>query len=169
MSADLATSSILRAAAIPTLVTGVLAVVVGFIFRVGPGLIGALVGGIVACAFFIGGQLAVTKILENNPQTAMTGAFAVYLGQVLVLFILIAVLRDATWLDGRVLAATVLACTIVWILASVVAWQRTDVLVVTVPTSEIDDAAPASSNDVVQPVTSPLAERGISEIQDTAS
>jgi ATP synthase protein I len=99
----------------------------------------------------------------------MTGAFAVYLGQVLVLFILIAVLRDATWLDGRVLAATVLACTIVWILASVVAWQRTDVLVVTVPTSEIDDAAPASSNDVVQPVTSPLAERGISEIQDTAS
>ena len=98
----------------------------------------------------------------------MTGAFAVYLGQVFVLFILIAVLRDATWLDGRVLAATVLACTIVWILASVVAWQRTDVLVVTVPTSEIDDEAPASSTDVVQPVTSPVAERGISETQDTA-
>ena len=141
LSADTATSSILKAAAVPTVVVAILGVILGFILRGGPGLIGALVGGVVACAFFIGGQLAVTKILENNPQTAMTGAFAVYLGQVLVLFILIAVLRDATWLDGRVLAASVLACTIVWIVASVIAWSRTSVLVVDVPESEDSESA----------------------------
>ena len=124
----------------PTVVVAILGVILGFLLRGGPGLIGALVGGVVACAFFIGGQLAVTKILENNPQTAMTGAFAVYLGQVLVLFILIAVLRDATWLDGRVLAASVLACTIVWIVASVIAWSRTSVLVVDVPDSNDSEA-----------------------------
>ena len=124
----------------PTVVVAILGVILGFLLRGGPGLFGALVGGVVACAFFIGGQLAVTKILENNPQTAMTGAFAVYLGQVLVLFILIAVLRDATWLDGRVLAASVLACTIVWIVASVIAWSRTSVLVVDVPDSNDSEA-----------------------------
>ena len=76
LSADIATSSILKAAAVPTVVVAILGVILGFLLRGGPGLIGALVGGVVACAFFIGGQLAVTKILENNPQTAMTGAGA---------------------------------------------------------------------------------------------
>ena len=166
MSADHATASILKAASIPTVVVAVVAVIVGFLLKGGPGLIGALVGGIVACAFFIGGQLAVTKILENNPQIAMTGAFAVYLGQVLVLFILIAVLRDATWLDGRVLAATVLACTIVWIVASVVAWQRTSVLVVDVPSSTDPASSPAIHHGDAEATAIAAVEPATSEIRD---
>jgi len=146
VSADQAISTILRAAAIPTIVVGIIAIVIGTITKGGPGFIGALVGAVVACVFFIGGQLAITKILYNNPQTAMTGAFAVYLGQILVLFILIAVLRDATWLDGKVLAVTVVACTVTWILASVVAWQRTNVLYVEPAAEAVDEPEASQPN-----------------------
>ena len=130
MTSAQATSVVLRAAVVPTLVVGVLAVILGAVLKGGNGALGAFLGATISIVFFAGGQWAIDKVLAGNPDTAMAGALLVYVVQILVLFVLIAVLKDATWLDGRVFAATIVACTLTWVGASVVAWNRTKVLYV---------------------------------------
>jgi ATP synthase protein I len=51
-------------------------------------------------------------------------ALAVYVGQILVLFIILLVLKDATFFAPKVFAATIVACTLTWILtAAYVSWN----------------------------------------------
>ena len=143
MTSAQATSVVLKAAVVPTVVVGVLAVVVGAVLKGGNGALGAFLGALVAIVFFVGGQWGIDKVLGGNPDTAMAGALLVYVVQILALFVLIALLKDATWLDGRVFAATIMVCTITWLGASVWAWNRTKVLYVepasTVATDEEAD------------------------------
>ena len=141
-----ATSVVLRAAVIPTVVVARLAVVIGAIVKGGNGALGAALGGAVAVLFFAGGQWAIDKVLAGNPEVALMGALVVYVVQILVLFVLIALLKDATWLDGRVFGATIMACTVTWLGASVWAWSRTKVLYVE-PVSTIDPVADVSEAD----------------------
>ena len=141
-----ATSVVLRAAVIPTVVVALLAVVIGAIVKGGNGALGAALGGAVAVLFFAGGQWAIDKVLAGNPEVALMGALVVYVVQILVLFVLIALLKDATWLDGRVFGATIMACTVTWLGASVWAWSRTKVLYVE-PVSTIDPVADVSEAD----------------------
>ena len=121
---------ILRGAVVPTLVVGVVAIVIGALLRGSNGALGATLGAVIAVSFFAGGQYAVDKILAGKPEIAMASALLVYMTQILILFVLIGVLKNATWLDSQVFAATIIACTITWIIASVWAWNRTTVLYV---------------------------------------
>jgi ATP synthase protein I len=121
---------ILRGALVPTLAVGVVAIVLGALTRGTNGALGATLGAVIAVSFFAGGQYAVDKILAGNPDLAMASALLVYMTQILILFVLIAVLKNATWLDAQVFAATIIACTITWIVASIWAWNRTKVLYV---------------------------------------
>ena len=130
MTSAQATSVVLRTAVLPTVVVGVVAIVLGAVLKGGNGALGATLGAVVAIAFFAGGQWGIDKVLKGNPDLALGGALVVYLTQIIVLFILIALLRDATWLDGKVFAVTILACTLTWVTASVFAWNRTKVLYV---------------------------------------
>ena len=120
--------------------------VIGAIVKGGNGALGAALGGAVAVLFFAGGQWAIDKVLAGNPEVALMGALVVYVVQILVLFVLIALLKDATWLDGRVFGATIMACTVTWLGASVWAWSRTKVLYVE-PVSTIDPVADVSEAD----------------------
>ena len=130
LSADQATSVVLRLAAIPTIAVGVLTVVLGAIFRGGVGALGAALGAVIAVAFFVGGQYILGRILSGNPGIALSGALLLYLTQILVLFGLIALLKDATWLDPKMFAIAIMACTLVWVVASIWANMRTKVLYV---------------------------------------
>lgn len=121
---------LLRAAAGPTVLVGVLAIVLGAVLRGGVGALGALLGVLLVLAFFAVGQYALGVILANNPQAALTGALALYLVQVGVLFGLIALLKDATVIDPKVFALTVVACTLTWTCAEVWTVGRTNMLVV---------------------------------------
>ncbi len=121
---------ILRAAAGPTVIVGVLAVVLGAVLKGGPGALGAAIGMVVVLVFFSVGQYVLGIILDNNPQAAMSAALTLYLVKIGVLFALIAVLKDATVFDPRVFGLTVLACTIAWTCAEVWALGRTKMLVV---------------------------------------
>jgi ATP synthase protein I len=130
MTSAQASHAILRGAVIPTLVVGVAAVILGALLRGGNGALGAALGAVIAVTFFAAGQYAVDRILAGNPQLAMASALLVYMTQILVLFLLILLLKNATWLNYRVFSATIIACTLTWIVSSVIMWNRTKVLYV---------------------------------------
>ena len=52
--------------------------------------------------------------MANNPAMGLNVALGVYLGQIIVLFILLFALRDATFFDPKVFAGTIVACALVW-------------------------------------------------------
>jgi ATP synthase protein I len=136
LTGEQATRKVLRAAIIPTLVVGVLAVIVAAVLRGGAGAVAAVLALVIVLAFFASGQYVLGRILSRNPELALSGGLLLYLTQVLVLFGLIALLRDATWLDSRVFAGVVVVLTLVWTTAAVLATLRTRVLYVEPEASE---------------------------------
>ena len=131
-----ATRAVLRAAVIPTLVVGVVAVIAATVLRGPAGAAAAVLALVIVLGFFASGQYVLGRILTSNPQLVLSGGLLLYLTQVLVLFGLIALLRDASWLDSRVFAAVVVVLTLVWTTAAVLATMRTKVLYVEPSTGE---------------------------------
>lgn len=148
MSAAKAPWVVLRAAAIPTAAVGVLAIVVCGLVRGGQGALGAAIGTLIVIAFFSAGQYALGRILITNPQMAMTGALAIYLVKIFVLFGFLAVFKNTTLFDSQCFAITVVVCTFVWLIAEVLAMGRTKMLYV----------EPLPSSTSPQPVASLVVE-----------
>jgi ATP synthase protein I len=140
MTASQATSVVLRAAAIPTVIVGLLAIGLAALLRGSSGAVAAVLATVIVLALFGTGQYVLGRILSSNPQLALSGALLLYITQVGVLFVLIALLKDATWLDPKVFAITVVVLTLVWTSGAVVASQRTKVLYVD-PTPSVDPEA----------------------------
>ena len=107
-----------------TLGVGIVGMVWGAIVAGMPGFIAGLMATIVVVLFFALGQLAIQRVLANNPALGLNAALGVYLGQVVVLFILLAALRDATFFDSRVFAGTIVACALVWTALIVVSLSK---------------------------------------------
>ncbi len=123
-------SLILRRVGSITVAVGVVATIVGTIVAGMQGLIAGVLGTVIAVGFFAGGQYVVGRVLRNSPETAFMTALAVYVGQILVLFILLLLLQDATFFAPKVFAATIMACMLAWILGSALVTWRTRVLYV---------------------------------------
>lgn len=140
MTSDQAARASLRLTVLPTVVVGVLAIVISTVVAGSLGALGSVLGFVITIVFFAGGQYVVDKVLRKSPETAMGTALLVYMTQIVVLFVLIAVLKDATWLNVKAFAGTIMACTLTWLGASVWAWNRTKVLYVE-PVSTLDPDA----------------------------
>ena len=125
-----ATSVALRASVILTSVAGLVAVVLGGILGGGHGALGAALGAVIAITFFAAGQYAVTRLLDSRPEMALTGGLLVYVTQILVLFVLIALLKGQEWLDVKWFAGTIVLCTFVWIGAQLWTVNRIKTLIV---------------------------------------
>ena len=125
-----ATSVALRASVILTSLTGAVVTVVAGLVSGANAALGAGLGALIAVVFFAAGQYAVTRLLSANADFALSGALLVYLTQVLVLFGLIAVLKDATWLNPKAFALSIVICTVVWVGTQLWTMQRIKVLVV---------------------------------------
>jgi ATP synthase protein I len=97
-----------------TLVAGVIGTVWGAVVAGGPGAVAGIMATVVVLGFFGLGQVAVQKVMANNPALGLNVALGVYLGQIVVLFILLLLLRDATFFDPKVFAGTIVACALVW-------------------------------------------------------
>ncbi len=121
---------ILRAAVVPTVVVGVIAVILYGVLSGSSAAIGAAIGLIVVLAFFGLGLYALGLILAKHPSMIMTGALALYLGQILVLFVFLAIFKNTTLFDGKAFGITVVACTISWLFTQVWAMGRTKMLYV---------------------------------------
>lgn len=112
---------------VPLLVTGLAGLamtVLGLVLKGTPGLVAGLVGAVVVVAFFGIGQAVVARVLNGNPQIAMTAALLVYVLQILVLLVLLLALRDASWLDGRWFGFTVFAGIVAWTIGQVIGFTR---------------------------------------------
>ncbi len=97
-----------------TLGVGIVGTIIGAIVAGTPGLIAGIMATVVVLLFFGLGQLAIQKVLANNPALGLNAALGVYLGQVLVLFLILALLKDATFFDPKVFASVIAVCALVW-------------------------------------------------------
>ena len=123
-------SLILRRVSAVTIAVGVVATIVGTVVAGSAGLIAGILGTLIAVGFFAAGQYIVGRVLRNSPETAFMTALVVYVGQILVLFVLLLVLQDATFFAPKVFASTIIACTLAWILGSAWVTWRAQVLYV---------------------------------------
>ena len=114
----------LRFPLIVTAAVGILMTIIGAVTRGSSAFLGGFLGAIVVVSFFGVGQYVITRVLERNPQIAMTTALLVYVLQILVLLVLLLVLRDASWLDGRWFGFTVFFGVIAWTFASLIDYLR---------------------------------------------
>jgi ATP synthase protein I len=123
-----------------TSAAGVAATVLGAVLGGGTAALGAALGAIIAIGFFAAGQYAVTRLLNSHAEMALSGAMLIYLAQILVLFLLIALLKGQEWLDVKWFAGTILLCTFVWLGAQLWTVNRIKTLIVE-PVATPDDQA----------------------------
>ena len=117
--------AMLRGALLPSVLAGLLTVVVLVAVRGVDALAGALIGLVVAVAFFASGMFLLSRLVRSaSPHAFFAVAMAVYLGQVIVLLLVIIAFKDAAWVDGTALGVVALVVTIVWQGAAMVALRR---------------------------------------------
>ncbi|WP_354642336.1 hypothetical protein [Kitasatospora camelliae] len=105
---------ILRGAAIPTAVAGVVAMAISTAVAGAQGLVGALFATLLVMAFFSSGQIALDRLTRNNPQIFMAAGLLVYTTQILLVAIVLAVFKDTTLFDTKVFGFTLLGCVLIW-------------------------------------------------------
>jgi len=116
--------AMLRGALVPMLCTAPVIVLVSLLTRQARGGLAALLGAVIAVAFFAGGLYAMKKLTNANPLTLLAGALAVFFGQVIFLGFVILAFRGASWLDGTTFGLSVLAVSLVWQVSQVVVFVR---------------------------------------------
>jgi ATP synthase protein I len=133
----------LRGALRPTVLCS--PVVIGALWaaRGGAGGLAALLGSALAVAFFWAGLFVMTRLVGDNPISLLAAALAVYLGQVLVLGVVIFTLSGAAWLDGPAFGLAVLAVALLWQVFQVRAFVRARKSVYDVPAAPATTPAPA--------------------------
>lgn len=118
----------LATAAVASVVSGAVAVVLGLAFAGGSGALGALVGGGVTIAVFAFGAVSVALAATIQPRAALAVALVTYLLQVVLLVAFFAGLQRSGLLDSTLdrawLAVAVVLVTLTWSALQVVAWQR---------------------------------------------
>ncbi len=137
--------AVIRTPTIITLIVGVLATIAGGVAQGGKGVLAGALGTLVVLLFFAGGQLVVGRVLRTNPAIALNAALLVYVVQIGLLFVLLLLLRDATFFAPKVFAFTVLVCALTWILGAVIGYARSKPLYVEPGEGPAGGPAPQSS------------------------
>jgi len=106
------------------------------------GGLAALLGVVIAVAFFASGLYVMKRVTTANPLSVLAGAIAVYLGQVIFLGIVILLFSGADWLDGQAFGLSVLAVALVWQVGQVVAFVRLRKPVYDAPAGPAGPASP---------------------------
>ncbi len=107
-------AAMLRGAAVPTALTGVVAVVVGAVVASGKGALGAFLGTAMVLGFFSFSSLVVGRASRGSAYAAMNAALITYMVKIAVMLGLILVFKDTTLFDTKVFGLTIVVCTIVW-------------------------------------------------------
>ncbi|HJD80352.1 hypothetical protein [Kitasatospora aureofaciens] len=105
---------ILRGAAIPTAVAGIIAMAISFAVAGGKGLLGALIGAVLVMAFFAFGQVALDRLTRSNPHILMAAALMVYMTQILLVAVVLLVFKDTELFNRQAFAFTLIGCVLVW-------------------------------------------------------
>jgi ATP synthase protein I len=118
-------AAMLRGALLPSVLAGLLTVVVLVVLRGQNALAGAVIGLLVAVGFFASGMFLLSRLVRDaSPHAFFAVAMAVYLGQVIVLLLVIMAFKNADWVDGVALGLVALVVTIVWQVFAMIALRR---------------------------------------------
>ena len=112
-------NKIILSGLIPTAVVGILFAIGSTIFTDAQAGYAALGGMALTLVFFVFGQYIIGRVLLTKPEIGLGVAMIVYLTQLIVLLVLIKLLRDAAWLDGKSFGIAILASTLSWTAGSV--------------------------------------------------
>lgn len=105
-------------------IAGPLAVLVAALSGGARAALSALVGVSIVTLVVVLGFVGITAVTNGPTGLALAGAAIVYLGQLLLLVLAIAVLRDATWLEGRALSLAAIAQVLATQVGQVVGYVR---------------------------------------------
>jgi ATP synthase protein I len=105
---------VLKGAAVPTALAGLVAVVIAAISAGSKGALGAAIGIALVGVFFTVGLVVVSWAGRISPMMMMTAAVLGYVVKVLAIMAMLTAFQGATAFDPRVFAITVIACTLVW-------------------------------------------------------
>jgi ATP synthase protein I len=108
---------ILRGAAIPTALSGLVAIAAGLLLAGGKGALGSAIGVAVVLVFFTLGMLIVSYVAKLSQQMMMAAGLFGYLVKLLAVFGLVALLNRVTIWNTHAFGWTVLALTVVWLAA----------------------------------------------------
>ncbi|MEU8616920.1 hypothetical protein [Streptomyces sp. NPDC048623] len=115
---------ILLHTAVPTAAVGVIATVISGVVAGGKGALGAVVGTAVVLVFMGIGQLVLQRTAKKFPHLFQAMGLMLYVAQLLVLFIFLALLKGTSAFDFKAFAFTLLATTIVWVAAQARAYMK---------------------------------------------
>jgi ATP synthase protein I len=118
-------SAMQRYAVIVTAIVAVLALVVAFLMRGGPGLLGALVGAVIAAGLGWLGTWVMARTARASPAGVMIGAMTAFGAKILFMLVFLLLFQGTTLFDNRSFAFTMLAVTVAWIIGEVVGFVRT--------------------------------------------
>lgn len=108
---------ILRGAAIPTGLVGLVAIVVGLLFAGGKGALGSALGTVVVVAFFTLGVVVVSYVTKISEQMVLMAGLFSFLVKFVVVLGMVVALKDVTVWNARAFGWTVIALTVVWLAA----------------------------------------------------
>ncbi|WP_338896047.1 hypothetical protein WBG99_10315 [Streptomyces sp. TG1A-60] len=121
---------ILLQAAAPTAAVGVVAAVVGGLVVGGKGAIGAGVAILVVLLFMGVGLYVLQWTAKSLPNLFQAMGLMLYLAQILLMFMFIALFQDTTLFDPKVFALTLVAGTLTWVAAQARAHMKAKILYV---------------------------------------
>lgn len=117
----------LRHALWPGVATVVLGIAAGAIFAGMAGVLGALVGGVVAFASSFATLWLMRKTSHLPPIMVMAAALGGFAGKMVLLLLVMMAVRPIDWLHTESLAYTMLATVIVWAAMETVAFRKTKI------------------------------------------
>jgi FtsH-binding integral membrane protein len=122
-------AAMLRGSLLPTLVVGVIAVVVAAVLGDTRAAVSAALGAGLVVVFFSLSLLVMRQTAHLQPTAVMAVVLATYTGKILALGLAMVLLRDASWLSGQALALSIIVCTVVWLAFEMRAFTRLRILV----------------------------------------
>ncbi|MFI8855092.1 hypothetical protein [Streptomyces prasinus] len=108
---------ILIQSAVPTAVVGAVAVAVGAAVEGGQGVIGAVIGALFVILLMGAGLYVLQWIARSIPHLFQAMGLMMYMTQILLIFVFIALFKDTTLFHPKVFALSLLVSTLTWVAA----------------------------------------------------
>lgn len=131
--------------AVPTAAVGALAVVVSSAFAGGKGAIGAVFGAVLVILLMGMGLGVLQWVAKSLPQLFQGIGLVLYVAQLLLMVIFVAVFKNATFFNPRAFAITLVAATVVWIGAQARAHMKAKIFYVDPASAEAQKPETAGS------------------------
>jgi ATP synthase protein I len=124
--------------AVPTAAAGVVAVGVSGIVAGGPGALGAGIGTVLAILFMGIGLYVLQWTAKTLPQLFQAMGLMLYVAQLLLLMIFVAVFKDTSLFNPKAFAVSLVVSTVVWMAAQARAHMKAKIFYVDPDSSKSD-------------------------------